>query len=910
MNRIRLIKAIVFLLLLAHISQAQGFLRAEGKEILNENGEPYILKGMGLGGWMLQEGYMLQTAGFASAQFQIRNKIEELIGEADTELFYENWRANHVRKIDIDSLKSWGFNSVRLPMHYNLFTLPIEDEPVAGEQTWLTTGFEMTDSLISWCAQNEMYVILDLHAAPGGQGMDMAISDYDPSKPSLWESEDNRDKTVALWKRLAERYVNEPWVGGYDLLNETNWNMSGNIPLRDLYYEITDSIRAVDNNHIIFIEGNWFANDFTNLTPPWDDNIVYSPHKYWSVNDQASIQWVINIREQHNVPIYFGETGENSNVWFRDAVNLFDEHNMGWAWWPMKKIDDIAGPLAITKSDDYNTLLEYWSGNGTQPSAAFAKATLMQLTEDLKLENCKYQRDVVDGLFRQTTTDEAIPFTTSHNVPGVIYATDFDLGPNGSAYLDNEVANYLVTTGSFTAWNNGWSYRNDGVDIEKSIDNVNSNGHNVGWLGAGEWMKYDITPDETAVYSVEMRVAANGTDGKFHFRVDGSEVTPITSVPTTGGWQNWQTITVPNVILNENDSKFEFHVNADGFNLSSFEFIETGSTTSIPTQFVSAFTVDESTVQLNLNKTLASPIPASPSGFQLFVNNSSIPITDAVLNPDNPRIITFTVDHSFRSSEDVRISYTGSGVDATDGTDLTNFSLQVVRNTISIVSPVPGRVEAEDFFEQTGISLENTTDVGGGQNIGFLDPGDFLDYYIDVDQTATYTVDYRTAAESEMGAVQMQLIDNNGGVTILHDITFPSTGGWQDWTTTSTTALLPEGQQQIRIVITEPLFNINWFEFTFLTSTEELTQVKDFKLYPNPSNGIFEIQADLEENQKATIEVYNVLGKRVFVRNLEPSVKINENFDLEHLGSGTFFLKMSLENGAFANKKIFILSKD
>ena len=121
-------------------SYAQGFLKAQGKAIVNGNGDTVILRGMGLGGWMLQEGYMLQTAGFASAQYQIREKIEELIGTADTDLFYDQWLANHVRKIDIDSLKAWGFNSVRLPMHYNLFTLPIQDEPVLGQNTWLNKG--------------------------------------------------------------------------------------------------------------------------------------------------------------------------------------------------------------------------------------------------------------------------------------------------------------------------------------------------------------------------------------------------------------------------------------------------------------------------------------------------------------------------------------------------------------------------------------------------------------------------------------------------------------------------------------------------------------------------------------------------------------------------------------------------
>ncbi len=244
-------------------AQGQGFLHTNGKAIVNGEGDTVILKGMGLGGWMLQEPYMMQTSGFTSSQREIRQKIEALIGPADTEQFYETWLTNHVQKADIDSLKAWGFNSVRLPMHYNLYTLPVEEEPVSGQHTWLDKGFELTDSLIAWCAQNEMYVVLDLHAAPGGQGYESNISDYDPSKPSLWESLLNRKKTIALWQKLAERYANEPWVAGYDLINEPNWNLPGNTLLRTLYGEITDAIRAVDNNHILFIEGNWFANDFT-----------------------------------------------------------------------------------------------------------------------------------------------------------------------------------------------------------------------------------------------------------------------------------------------------------------------------------------------------------------------------------------------------------------------------------------------------------------------------------------------------------------------------------------------------------------------------------------------------------------------------------------------------------------------
>ena len=386
MRRIVSISLLLIFLLSTTVS-SQGFLKADNKKIVNGNEVEVILRGMGLGGWMLQESYMLKTKPFIDTQHELRDSIESLIGTANTDTFYNAWLANHCRKIDVDSLASWGFNCIRLPMHYNLFTLPIEEEPVPYENTWLDKGFELTDSLLSWCEANNMYLILDLHAAPGGQGHDAMICDYDSTKPSLWESAENRAKTVSLWHKLAERYADEPWIGGYDLINETNWELPGNTLLRELYVEITDSIRTVDTNHIIFIEGNSFANDFTGLTPPWDSNMVYSFHKYWNYNDQSAIQWMLDMRNNYNIPIWCGEAGENSNLWFRDAIKLLEDYDIGWALWPMKKIDNISGSLSAERTEEYQTLLDYWESGGSKPSAAFAKTALMDLTEKLKLEN-------------------------------------------------------------------------------------------------------------------------------------------------------------------------------------------------------------------------------------------------------------------------------------------------------------------------------------------------------------------------------------------------------------------------------------------------------------------------------------------------------------------------------------------
>ncbi len=867
----------------------------------------FILRGMGLGGWMLQEGYMLQTEGFAGPQYQIRNKIEQLIGEANTDLFYDKWLENHVRKIDIDSLKAWGFNSVRLPMHYKLYTPPIEEEPVLGQITWIDKGFEMTDSLLSWCKQNEMYLILDLHGAPGGQGANADISDYDPTKPSLWESQLNKDKTVELWRRLAERYKDEPWIGGYDLLNEVNWNLPNGTALRNLYGDITEAIRSVDTKHILFIEGNWFANDFTGLTPPWDDNMVYAPHKYWSENETKDIQWVLTIRDNYNVPLWFGESGENSNTWFRDAIKLMEDHNIGWAWWPMKKVESISGPLSITKTPEYQALLDYWNSGGTAPNEQFAFDALMDLAEQIKIENCTFQKDVIDAMFRQVQSDETIPFQ-EHSIPGIIYASDFDMGILGAAYNDLDVANYHVTNGNFTAWNSGWAYRNDGVDIQPINDAVNSNGYNVGWMSQGEWMQYSMEVTNDAVYEIKARIASNSADGKFHINAGDAAISEIVETPNTGGWESWETIIVPNVILTTEDKKLVFHVDADGFNLSSLEFVEVAPINSLSTGFLSAHTLDKSTVQLILNKPLIGPISNFLNDFEITVNGNSILIENIELDNSIKRIIYLNVDHEFLYDEIIKISYSGDQINAIDDTPLNVFTLKDVENTIPNIHPIPGRVEAEDYFFQQGVMLENTTDVGGGQNVGFLDVGDYMDYFISVPQGGIYNVRYRNASDGGSGQVQLQIIEEDGTATLLHTLTFSTTGGWQTWQSNNKTANLMAGVHHIRVLITQPQFNLNWLEFTFLTPANEEQLISNLNVFPNPSDDQFLVQAELLNRQNIELNVFNNLGQIVFSKKINDVLALNEKLDLTHFSAGHYYLNLRMENGNSVSKKLVKIS--
>jgi hypothetical protein len=560
---------------------SQGFLSARGTQIVNEKGENVLLRGIGLGGWMLQEGYMLRVNG-EGQQHKIRAGIERLIGPKRTQEFYDSWLENHTTRADIDSMKAWGFNSVRLPMHFNLYTLPVDKEPVAGQNTWLEKGFAMTDSLLAWCKANDMYLILDLHAAPGGQGNDLNIADRDGSKPSLWESEPDRLKTVALWKKLAERYRNEPFIGAYDILNEPNFGFEdpandknglkeqNNTPLKQLMQDITKAIREVDDRHIIIIEGNGWGNNYNGILPPWDKNMVLSFHKYWNLNDTKSIQHILDFRQKYNVPVWLGETGENSNVWFTEAIRLFEKNNIGWSWWPLKKLG-ANNPLEIRSNAKYMRVIDYIGGKGSAPSADAAYEGLMEVAGASNIRENMIHRDVIDAMIRQPFSDKTLPFKPNViNSKATLEAVDYDLGANRAAYYDTDTANYRISNPKWTGGNRGRVYRNDGVDI---LMDTAAGTYYVTDFASGEWLKYTVNVMLKGKYTLSFIAAPGKVPGKLAVAINGK---PIGQVAVTPGKGNsggtWQTYSLKNIPLQNGRQTLRLSAETGGFDLKAIHF--------------------------------------------------------------------------------------------------------------------------------------------------------------------------------------------------------------------------------------------------------------------------------------------------------------------------------------------------
>ncbi len=550
-KKLFLVFSILMLLVITSVQNifGQGYLHTSGTIIVDGNNNEVHLKGVNLGNWLEPEGYMWQTN--ANSPTAIYNLVVNTVGQQNGILFWNAYRQTYITKADIDRIAAWGFNSIRLPFHYNLFT------PKATPYVYIQDGFNYVDSVLSWCTADHIYLILDMHCAPGGQNQDN-ISDYQ-GYPSLWQDTSNQNRTVDLWQKIAQRYANQKWIGGYDLLNETVWDFSSNTQqFRDFFMKITNAIRQVDQNHIVFIEGNKYASDFSLLTPKWDNNMVYSFHKYWNATNQGSIQYLVDLRNSQQVPLWMGESGENTDTWYTQCIQLMNSNDIGWCWWPLKKMNSVNCPLSIKETADYKTLLNNWNNNQT-PNAQFAMTTLMGMVQNMKSFNCDFNPDVIDALMRQPTSTATIPFI-NNIIPGAVFGVNYDMGQKGYAYLDSD------------SLNSGGLFRNNGVDIEKCSDSF-TNGYDVGWINNGEFLTFTTNVLQSGTYDLTLRIASVSTTGKIIIRWDNQILGGFNNLPNTNGYQSWQTVDAGNYNLTEGTHNLQvgFYGNNYNFNYIDFE---------------------------------------------------------------------------------------------------------------------------------------------------------------------------------------------------------------------------------------------------------------------------------------------------------------------------------------------------
>ncbi|KAJ3915583.1 glycoside hydrolase [Lentinula edodes] len=355
-----------------------SLLKVSGTKIVDEKGEEVILRGAGLGGWMNMENFI---SGYPGCEYQIRAALAETIGAEKSEFFFDKFLEYFFQESDAKFFSSLGLNCIRLPFNYHHF----EDD--MNPRILKESGFKHLDRVIDLCSQYNIYTILDLHTAPGGQNTDWH-SDHGGHIANFWNQKDFQDRTIWLWEQLAVHYKGNKWIAGYNPLNEPTDPY--HIRVIAFYDRVYTAIRAVDPEHAIFFDGNTFASDFSHFGDShkkWE-NTAYSIHDYSTFGFPAAPEDYVGTESQQRRlrrsyekkrewmdarglcvwngewgPVYArkqyeGEATEKINEVryhvLKDQLSIYNKDRLSWSIWLYKDIG-FQGMVYVSTKSAYMT---------------------------------------------------------------------------------------------------------------------------------------------------------------------------------------------------------------------------------------------------------------------------------------------------------------------------------------------------------------------------------------------------------------------------------------------------------------------------------------------------------------------------------------------------------------------------
>jgi glucose/arabinose dehydrogenase len=455
-------------------------------------------------------------------------------------------------------------------------------------------------------------------------------------------------------------------------------------------------------------------------------------------------------------------------------------------------------------------------------------------------------------------------------IPGRIEAEHFNTGGEGFAYHDSSVGNQSKDLRP-----------SEDVDIEGCTEG----GFNIGYITTGEWLSYTVDVKSPGQYRLLARVATTGSDKGFHVEMDGKDVTGTITVPNTNGFQSWQTVIINTAALRGGVQNMRIVVDNGNFNLNYLGFISSDAT---PPKI-----------------SVSSPAPNT-----VFKFNQPLVIQAAAHDDDGSIVKVEFFDGAKKIGESGQkpYRYTWNHVPegihvltakATDNDGLVQNSAPVqitVNPKPFVIKDIPGLFQAEDYDAMKGIQAENTGDAGGGENIGYVDTGDYMDYKVNVVKSGTYVVGFRIASNS--GGGQIELLS---GTQVLASVNVNPTGGFQAWTTVISDVKLSAGEQTLRVFAKGGNWNLNWIEFrpqqadnSFMSfSIDDLGEktIEGYRLYPNPVGDELNISS-LKGNISCTA-VNKQSAKKYTIKVVDGHAVVNK------LPAGNYSLQFTYQKRAF-----------
>lgn len=311
------------------------WVKAEGTKLVDETGKQVHVRGFNLGGWLIQEPWMLPLAGKPPVkdEYTLWKTLEDRFGTTQMVEIREQYRSAFLGEVDFAKMQETGVTTVRLPFTYDSLMEP--------------GGFEKLDWAIDQAAKHGMYTVLDLHGAPGGQSKEMHTGRADVNE--FFTKPENVQKAADLWRKIAERYKDRPEVIGYDLLNEPMGAKNAKI-LHEAHDVLYKAIREVDRKHVVMMEDGYKG--IATIPDPkkygWE-NVAFSVHQYNfnGKNTDAhlkSLDGMMSAIERteraKNVPVYMGEFGVPGadKAMLNRFVKKLGENDVDWTMWNYKGV--------------------------------------------------------------------------------------------------------------------------------------------------------------------------------------------------------------------------------------------------------------------------------------------------------------------------------------------------------------------------------------------------------------------------------------------------------------------------------------------------------------------------------------------------------------------------------------------
>jgi poly(3-hydroxybutyrate) depolymerase len=334
-----------------------------------------------------------------------------------------------------------------------------------------------------------------------------------------------------------------------------------------------------------------------------------------------------------------------------------------------------------------------------------------------------------------------------------------------------------------------------GVGTEATNDA--GGGLSVGWIDNTDWMDYSINVAQGGKLKISFRVATPLNGAELEVRNSAGSVLAKVKLPKTGGWQDWKTVKTKVELPAGQQTIRIVSTDSDAWNFNWMEFEKPGQGNQPPlvtTGSSQVVTLPVASVQLTAN---AQDEDGSIESYQWSKVNG--PAAGSLSNSNAPTAVATGLAQG---------TYTFRVTVTDDEGSTTSADQTVVVNGAPSGGPST-RVQAENFTSMKGVGTENTSDAGGGLNVGWIDNTDWMDYSVNIAQPGAYAVRFRVATPAASGQLKLQ---NAAGAT-LATLNLTNTGGWQTWQTVTTNVTLPAGQQTLRVVSTSADgWNFNWFE--------------------------------------------------------------------------------------------------